>query len=151
MNQNFAVPFIICLWRPTIPWLSKPATLLISSAFLLCPRRSSLHWIKRHILDILFLTTNYNNIYLKMNKIKYWDFVKKKRDNERQVLIKIIANMADLLAKFDMLKLVAICFALDFRLESMSWRLCISLSVLHNSKTNLKWKSYNAFSLTMYT
>jgi len=73
-----------------------------------------------------------------MNKIKYWDFVKKKRDNERQVLIKIIANMADLLAKFDMLKLVAICFALDFKLESMSWRLCISLSVLHNSKTNLK-------------
>jgi len=38
--------------------------------------------------------------------------------------------MADLLAKFDMLKLVAICFALDFRLESMSWRLCISLSVI---------------------
>ena len=73
-----------------------------------------------------------------MNKIKYWDFVKKKRDNERQVLIKIIANMADLLAKFDMLKLVAICFALDFKLESMSWRLCISLSVLDNSKTNLK-------------
>jgi hypothetical protein len=45
--------------------------------------------------------------------------------------------MADLLAKFDMLKLVAICFALDFKFESMSWRLCISLSVLHKSNTNL--------------
>jgi hypothetical protein len=33
-----------------------------------------------------------------------------------------------------MLKLVAICLALDFKLESMSWRLCISLSVLHKSK-----------------
>jgi hypothetical protein len=37
------------------------------------------------------------------------------------------------LAKFDMLKLVAICFVLDFKLESVSWRLCNSLSLLCSS------------------
>lgn len=54
-----------------------------------------------------------------------------------------IVDTTCLLAKFDMFKLVGICFALYFKLESMSWRLCISLSVLHKSKEiNLKQKCF---------
>ena len=71
--SHLSVPLMIFLWRPTIPWLSNPATLLMSSAsFLAWPSKSSLNCESTYVIHQLLLRNSLICIWTEFNKIKHW-------------------------------------------------------------------------------